>query len=242
MLLVLPPSRGQSAGPSDAPTLDLSHLALPELTEARSRLLALLAGGEHDPAHSPAARAADVLTGVLFAAADLPGLLGSRGAARTRASEQVLIASPLLGMVTPVDPVPASRLTMAGTDRTGGLGPFWRPHLERVLNARVAQDLVVDVRSSEFLPLWRPPATAEWVQVSVVQQVGTQRRVVSHFAKHWRGLLVHHLLRRRGSEPSDLRSLVRAASGLVKQGAILAVEHHPAPAAGKPATLTLVCP
>jgi len=242
VLLVLPPSRGQTPGPDGAPALDPASLALPELLTARTTLLAALAGTPHDPASAPTARAADVLTGVLYAAADLPGLLRRRGSAPERTRRSVLIASPLLGAVTPTDRIPASRLAMGTVDGVGGLGPFWRPHLEAALDPRAAGRVVVDVRSSEFLPLWRPPADAAWVSVRVVQEADGERRVVSHFAKHWRGMLVHHLLTRRGTEPTDLRSLVRAARGLVTSGAITGVEHEDAARPGSPAVLTLVVP
>ncbi|GMA31621.1 hypothetical protein GCM10025875_16130 [Litorihabitans aurantiacus] len=177
---------------------------------------------------------------MLYAAADLPGLLARPGAAADRTRADVLIASPLLGMVGPADPVPASRLAMGTVPGVGGLGPFWRPAIEEALAQRADGELVVDVRSSEFAPLWRPPASATWVTVRIEQEVDGERRVVSHFAKHLRGVLVRHLLRRRGAEPSDLRSLARAARGLERSGQILGVEVAPSSSASKPDTLTLV--
>jgi len=240
VLLVLPPSRGQTSGPDGAAPLDLDSLSLPELTERRRALLAALAGTEHDPAGAPAARAADVLTGVLYAAAGLPSLLARPGATAGRTRESVLIASPLLGMVGPDDLVPASRLAMGTVPGVGGLGPFWRPGLVAALDERAAGDLVVDVRSSEFAPLWRPPTSAAWVTVRIEQEVDGERRVVSHFAKHLRGVLVRHLLHRRGNEPTDARSLARAAKGLISSGAITGVELAPSSSASKPAVLTLV--
>lgn len=242
MLLVLPPSRGQTPGPDGAAPLDLETLALPGLTSRRRALIAALAGTEHDVSASPATRAADVLTGVLYGAAGLPHLLDRRSAAAARTRESVLIASPLLGVVRPHDVVPASRLTMAGVRATGSLGTFWRTTLSAELDPLASGRLVVDVRSSEFLPLWHPPADAIWVSVRVEQEVEGVRRVVSHHAKHWRGLLVRHLLERRGVEPADVRSLVRAARGLVTSRAVLAVEHSPAVRRGAPDTLTIVCP
>ena len=67
MLLVLPPSRGQTSGPDGAAPLDLDALSLPGLTARRAALLAALVGTQHDPALAPTARACDVLTGVLYA-------------------------------------------------------------------------------------------------------------------------------------------------------------------------------
>lgn len=241
MLLVLPPSRGQTSGPDGAPPLRLDTLALPGLSDARARLLAALEGGEHDPAEQPTAPAHAVFTGVLYAAADLPGAVRSRGAAARRVREDVMIASPLLGMVTPTDAIPASRLAMGTVPGLGSLGSHWRPALTEALAQRDADELVVDVRSSEFLPLWRPGPAAPWVQVRVEEEVDGERRVVSHAAKHLRGVLVGHLLRRRGAEPTDARSLLNAARGLRSSGAITAAELQHAPKPGSPAVLTLVC-
>ncbi|PFG19473.1 YaaA family protein [Serinibacter salmoneus] len=241
MLLVLPPSRGQTPGPPGAAPVQLDSLALPSLTEARTRLVSALAGTEHDPVTRPTAPAHTVFTGVLFAAADLPGAVRSRGAAARRVREDVVIASPLLGMVTPTDAIPASRLAMGSVPGIGSLGSFWRPALTEALAHRPSQELVVDVRSSEFLPLWRPAPTADWVQVRVEEEVDGERRVVSHAAKHLRGVLVGHLLRRRGAEPTDARSLLQAARGLRTSGAIKAAELQHSPRSGTPAVLTLVC-
>ncbi|PWD49959.1 peroxide stress protein YaaA [Serinibacter arcticus] len=242
MLLVLPPSRGQTPGPDGAAPLDLSSLSLPSLTDRRRELTTALAGTEHDPAGAPTARACDVLTGVLYAAADLPKLLARPGATADRMRACVLIASPLLGMVGPTDPVPASRLAMGMTPGVGGLGPFWRPAIEEALEPRAEGELVVDVRSSEFAPLWRPPTSASWVTVRVEQEVDGERRVVSHFAKHLRGVLVRHLLSRRGAEPTDARSLQRAARSLVRTGEILGAELTPSTSPTRPDVLTLVSP
>lgn len=239
---MLPPSRGQTPGPDGGAPLDLTALSLPGLTERRRDLLTALRGTEHDIADSPTARACDVFTGVLYAAAGLPRLLARPGSAAERARRCVLITSPLLGMVGPDDRIPASRLAMGTVPGVGGLGAFWRPGLETALAERAEGELVVDVRSGEFTPLWRPPSSASWVTVRVEQDVDGERRVVSHFAKHLRGVLVGHLLRRRGAEPTDLRSLVRAARALQAQGTILAAEVAPSSSSAKPHVLTLVSP
>ncbi|MCC6497827.1 MAG: peroxide stress protein YaaA [Propionibacteriaceae bacterium] len=238
MLLVLPPSRGQSPGAAGSPGLDLAALSLPELTAARRRLLAALAGSPHDPAGQPTAPAAEVFTGVLYAAAGLPGLL-RRPAIADRVRRDVLIALPLLGLVGAADPIPASRLAPGPIPGVGGLGAFWRAELA-CLDARVAGELVVDLRSAEFMQLWRPPATADWVSVRVEQEVDGVRRVVSHHAKHLRGVLVHHLLTSRGAVPTDAAALLRTARTLARSGRIRAAELAPPARPGTPGRLTLV--
>ena len=242
MLAILPPSRGQTSAPDGAAPLDLESLALPELASARRSVLDALVGTPFQAHDLPAARAADVFTGVLYSAAGLPRILSRPGPAAQRAAADVLIASPLLGFVSPADRLPATRLAMGHVDGIGGLGGYWRPHLTAAIEQRAAGELIVDVRSSEFTPLWKPPADACWVSVRIVQDVDGTRRVVSPFAKHLRGVLIHHLLTRRGNEPTDLRSLVRAAQGLIRTGEITGVESEPAQRSGQPHVLTLVSP
>lgn len=238
MLLVLPPSRGQSPGAAGSPGLDLGALSLPELTAARQRLLAAVAGTGHDPSTQPAAPAAEVFTGVLYAAAGLPGLL-RRPAIADRVRGEVLIAFPLLGLVGATDPIPASRLAPGPIPGIGGLGAFWRSELA-CLDARVAGELVVDLRSAEFVPLWRPPAAADWVSVRVEQEAAGVRRVVSHHAKYLRGVLVRHLLTSRGARPNDAAALLRSARTLARSGRIRTADLAPPARPGSPSLLTLV--
>lgn len=180
------------------------------------------------------------MTGVLYAAADLPGLLKRRSAAAARSRDQVLIASPLLGVVRPTDAIPASRLALGTLPQIGSLAGFWREHLAPVLDPIAAGQLVVDLRSSEFVGMWRPPIESTWIAVNVAQEVDGERRSVSHFAKHWRGLLANHLLSRRGADPTDARSLLRVTKRMVDTNTVLAVEHHRVDSDTKPDTLTLV--
>ncbi|MBU4335408.1 MAG: peroxide stress protein YaaA, partial [Actinobacteria bacterium] len=228
MLVLLPPSETKSA-PASGPTLDLTGLSAPELTPARSAVLDALVAlvGQSAAPHAAAvlgtgpsladevernarlreeatARAATVYTGVLYAAA---GLAALPPAAARRARDQVRIISALWGAVSPADLIPAYRLSM-GTDLpgVGPLAAFWRARLPQALDP-IAGDLVVDCRSSTYAAAWTPPPGVRWVQVRVEQQVGDRRRVVSHHAKHARGLLTGHLMRYRGHAPHDAGSL-----------------------------------
>jgi hypothetical protein len=53
------------------------------------------------------------------------------------------------------------------------------------------------------------------VQVRVLRELGGVRSVVSHNAKHTRGVLTRHLLTRRGRAPQDAEALARVAGELV---------------------------
>ncbi len=254
---MLPPSEGKTAATTGAP-VDLDALSHADLTPLRAKVLDALAevsaradatavlgvsaglAGEvarnTSLREAPAAPAARVYTGVLYAAA---GLAGLTPAARARAAEHVRIVSALWGVVTPADRIPAYRLSM-GTDLpgVGPLAPAWRDPLGAALDGEAAGALVVDCRSAAYLAAWTPPAGADWVTVRVLREVDGRRSVVSHHAKHTRGVLTRHLLTRRGRAPRDADELAHAASALVGD-ALLAVELDAPPRRGA-RTLSLV--
>ncbi|WP_043499066.1 YaaA family protein [Georgenia sp. SUBG003] len=257
MLVLLPPSEGKAAPTRGAP-VDLSALSASQLTQARERVLDELAAVSARPdgpqvlgvgagvadevgrnttlrsAH--AAPAAHLYTGVLYAAARLPELTGT---ARRRAGQSVRIFSGLWGVLAPGDRVPAYRLSMgAALPGTGRLAPFWRDRLAEVLDGEASGDVVVDCRSAAYAAAWRPPRSAEHVVVQVVREQDGRRQVVSHNAKHARGLLTHHLLTRTGRPPRTAEQLADAAGELAADGAVHAVELHDA--AARRRVLTLV--
>lgn len=238
MLLLLPPSEGKTPAPDGAAPLDLDALAHPELTARREQVLADLARVSARPdatsvlgvsdgladevarnttLHAaPSARAAEVYTGVLYAAAGLASL--PDGAAE-RAQASVLTFSGLWGVVAPGDRIPAYRLSMGvGLPDVGRLATFWKPALGEVLDARAAGDVVVDCRSATYVAAWKPRTTgdgaAEWVEVRVLRETDGKRTVVSHNAKHTRGVLAGHLLRRE-PEARTSEDVLKAAQELV---------------------------
>lgn len=257
MIVLLPPSEGKTAPGAGSP-VDLDRLALPGLAPERRKVLEALVTASAAPdalevlgvgrslaaevarnvdlGSAPAAPAAHVYTGVLYAAADLGGALDDpRTAARLGS---VLTVSALWGVVAPHDLVPAYRLSM-GTDLPG-VGPlarFWREPL-RALDAAVAGDVVVDCRSAAYAAAYAPSAgTCERVAVRVVRETDGRRSVVSHHAKHTRGLLTGHLLRRDGEPPTSAAELCDAAGELV--GTVLR-EAQLLPGRGGASTLELL--
>jgi uncharacterized protein len=244
-MLLLPPSEGKTPAPDGAAPLDLKALAHPELTARREQILSGLAKVSARPGatsalgvsdgladevarntalrEAPAAPAAEVYTGVLYAAAGLATL--PDGAAR-RAQESVLTFSGLWGVVAPGDRIPAYRLSMGvGLPDVGRLAAFWKPALTEVLDARAAGDVVVDCRSATYVAAWRPRTTgagaAEWVEVRVLRETDGKRTVVSHNAKHTRGVLAGHLLRRE-PEARTSEDVLKAAQELV--GSVMLTE------------------
>lgn len=234
MLIMLPPSEGKTA-PARGREVDLDRLSHPELGEARQSVLgALMRASVGDGAatrlgvgaslqeeveantrihEAPAAPAAQVYTGVLYEAAGLKTLTGTH---RRRANQAVRIVSALWGVLTPADRIPAYRLPMgAHLEDLGPLASWWAPHLRRTMAGGGATDVVVDCRSSAYLAAWRPPPGRPWLTVRVVAERNGQRRVVSHHAKHARGVFTHHLLTRPRPLPRTGTQVLAAASELV---------------------------
>jgi len=246
VLILLPPSEGKTA-PSRGHAVDPSSLARPDLTEARERVRKTLAEVSAAPdalrtlgvgkslraevernvdlLQAPAAPAAQVYTGVLYEAAQLAHLSGT---ALRRANAGVRVVSALWGVLSPADRIPAYRLSMNTT--LPGIGPlarFWRDHLGTELRPP-GGDVVIDCRSSAYQAAWHPPAGTPWLTVRVVQvRQDGQRAVVSHHAKHTRGLLTHHLLTRAGAPPRTIAATVAAAREMVGS-ALCEVNHLPA--------------
>ena len=243
MLVLLPPSEGKTPPRARGPLLDLDSLGAPGLTPLREKVLDALVELSASPdamdvlgvgpsladevarnvglRTAPTAPAKQVYTGVLYAAAGLDRLTPT---GRARAAESVRIVSGLWGLVAPDDRIPAYRLSM-GTDLPGigTLAAAWRGALGVELEARAEGELVVDCRSAAYLAAWHPPRSADWVSVRVLRELDGARSVVSHNAKHTRGVLTRHLLTRRGRAPQDAESLARVAGELVGS-ALLAVE------------------
>jgi len=242
VLVLLPPSEGKTA-PASGDAVDLTTLTSPELTEHRERVLDALARVSARPdaldvlrvgaslgdevrrnvtiREQPSTAAAHVYTGVLYAAAGLASAhddaasSGASGRLRARLDD-VRVVSALWGVVTPSDRIPAYRLSM-GVDLPG-VGPLaksWREPLAKALDARAEGDVVVDCRSATYAAAWKPPASATHVPVTVLREHAGRRTVVSHHAKHTRGVLVGHLLRREGTPPTTADGLLAAAGELV---------------------------
>lgn len=232
MLVLLPPSEGKAV-PSDGPPLDLAGLWGRPLTAHRRRVLAALARVSRSRqgrdvlgvgpsltedvrrnvtlTSAPTAPAREVYTGVLYAAAGLADLPDD--VSRARADRSVRTISALWGAVGPTDLIPAYRLSM-GTDLPG-VGPLatsWRAPLQQVLDPVATEQLVVDCRSAAYAAAWPVPSGGPGhVTVRAVREVAGRRTVVSHWAKHHRGLLVRHLLVRSGTEPCSPAALLAAA-------------------------------
>mgnify|MGYP000969072169 CR=1 FL=1 len=187
--------------------MDLGELSWPELAGDRRLVLDALAAASSGPDalevlkvgasledearantglwDAPAAPARDVYTGVLYDAFDVASLSPS---GRRRAQASALIFSALFGVLRLGDRIPAYRLS--GATALPGVGTpasFWRARLDAVLKG---DDLVVDCRSGLYAGFWTPPRA---LPVRVFREVAGRRSVVSHQAKHARGLVARAL-------------------------------------------------
>lgn len=236
MLILLPPSEGKTA-PRRGRPIDLAQLSSPQLTEARTRVLAALVelcSGEAEIAMAtlgvpatqpglvarnaalatePTARADAVYSGVLFDALDLASL---SPAARRRAATRVAVVSSLLGMLRATDRIPAYRLSGDATlPGLGSVAGVWRASLGPAVLEALGGGLLVDLRSTTYAGFWRPPAelAPRVATVRVLQERDGRRSVVSHFNKATKGRLVRALLE-DGRAPRTPAALARVLGDL----------------------------
>ncbi|MGC1206504.1 MAG: peroxide stress protein YaaA, partial [Ornithinimicrobium sp.] len=208
MLILLPPSETKATRTRGA-RLDLGSLSSPSLTGHREQVLAALAqvSARADAAGilgvspnltteiarnlvlttTPTLPAAQVYSGVLYDALDLPSL---DAASRSRATRRVIISSALFGALRLSDRVPAYRLSMAvNLPGVGPLAAHWRVPLTGAMHTLGGSGLIVDCRSSTYAAAWTPapgsPEAGRWVQIHVPG--------ATHMAKHTRGLVTRAL-------------------------------------------------
>nr|WP_255633449.1 peroxide stress protein YaaA [Demequina sp. TTPB684] len=229
---MLPPSEGKTPATVGKP-VDLSALSHAGLADARRRVgdtLAKVSGQRNalkvldvgpsladDVARNtrlwsePAAPAAAVYSGVLYDAAHMSEW---DDATMLRAQQRIRIISALWGAVSPADLIPAYRLSMSTSlPRVGGLATLWKKRLDPHLTALAAGSVVVDCRSSSNAAAWTPRDTP-WVAVRVLRELDGRRTVVSHMAKHTRGLLTAHLMSYE-TAPQTPQDVADAAAGLI---------------------------
>jgi cytoplasmic iron level regulating protein YaaA (DUF328/UPF0246 family) len=146
--------------------------------------------------HAPTMPALERFTGVLYAALDLPSLAAVE---QQRARESTLVFSGAFGALAGAEPVPLHRVPASATlPRIGGLAPYWKKILTVALAPRlVAEELVVDLRSTDYAAMWQPsPQVADRVvTIRVLEDRGGRLQSVSFSAKHGKGLLARELLR-----------------------------------------------
>ena len=160
--------------------------------------------------------------------------------------ELTLVFSALFGPVRLTDLITPHRLSgSVKLPGQGSVASIWSKALKEVLTQQLSGHVVVDLRSSEYGAMYRPTRGSDClllnIAVAKVNPATGKRSVVSHWAKHTRGLLAGALLEAvasgqlSGSE-GDVDEILQVAAGLegVKE-----VEITPLDARGQ-AKVTLV--
>lgn len=198
-VILIPPSEGKAAG-GDGPPYRSGTLAVGELDDARSQVLAAL-GPDHSVHTAPTSSAIGRYNGVLYRELDADSL---RGTPRKRLQRDVLIVSGLWGLVAPTDPIPDYRLKMgARLEPLGKLSTWWRPHLTGALAERVRGATVWDLLPNEHAAAidWPGLAPRRRVTVRFLDRSG---RTVSHWNKLLKGSIVRWLAETGERDPRAL--------------------------------------
>lgn len=171
---------------------------------------------------------------------------GQRQGSQCQLEELTLVFSALFGPVRLTDLITPHRLSgSVKLPGQGSVASIWSKALKELLTQQLSGHVVVDLRSSEYGAMYRPLRGGECVMLNIgvakVNPATGKRSVVSHWAKHTRGLLAGALLRavasgRISGSDGDVDEILQVAAGLegVKE-----VEITPLDARGQ-AKVTLV--
>lgn len=203
---------------------------------------------------APTTTALNLYTGVLFEAAKFNQTLANATTENPQTTvalpadilnSEIMIFSGLWGVVRPHDLLPNYRLSASvKLPSVGTVATYWKQQLSPLLNTALKDQIVVDCRSGEYRKMWTPSAKhpCELLQV-VVQREDPRtgkRSVVSHNAKHMRGILAGALFKQRAtgklSEDVSASQIVEIASNIPT---VIDVEVSAANASGE-STLTIV--
>ena len=160
--------------------------------------------------------------------------------------ELTLVFSALFGPVRLTDLITPHRLSgSVKLPGQGSVASIWSKALKELLAQQLNGHVVVDLRSAEYGAMYRPVRGGECLTLNIavakVNPATGKRSVVSHWAKHTRGLLAGALLEAvaggqlSGSE-GDVDEILQVAAGLER---VKEVEITPLDARGQ-AKVTLV--
>lgn len=160
--------------------------------------------------------------------------------------ELTLVFSALFGPVRLTDLITPHRLSgSVKLPGQGSVASIWSKALKELLTQQLSGHVVVDLRSAEYGAMYRPTRGSDCLLLNIgvakVNPATGKRSVVSHWAKHTRGLLAGALLRavadgQLAASDGDVDEILQVAAGLegVKE-----VEITPLDARGQ-AKVTLV--
>ena len=212
MLILLPPSEKKKTATSPE-KFDLDSLAFAaELSAMRTQTTA-------DYDYSQTSPAIEIYDGVLYQGLGWDSLSATQ---KKRANSRVLIVSALFGLVRPLDKIFQYKIKIDSK--------IWRNAIAEV-SEKFVDELVIDCRSSTYKSVWiiNPENT---VDVRVFKVSGTERNVITHMSKKYRGELTRHLIM-QASDPIAPADVQRMAAQLFE------CELHP-PTDGQPWVLNLL--
>jgi cytoplasmic iron level regulating protein YaaA (DUF328/UPF0246 family) len=212
MLILLPPSEKKKTATSPE-KLNLDSLVFAaELSATRTQTTA-----NYD--YSQTSPAIEIYDGVLYQGLGWHSLSASQ---RKRANSRVLIVSALFGLVRPLDQIFQYKVKIDSK--------LWRDAIVDV-SEKFVDELVIDCRSSTYKSVWtiNPENT---VDVRVFKVTGSERSVITHMSKKYRGELARHLIM-QASDPITPADVQRMAAQLFE------CEIHP-PNDGQPWVLNLL--
>ena len=208
---------------------------------------------------APALAAWQLYDGVLYEAAKFAQIFssgepsqGGQGQAdqsqglQRQLEELTLVFSALFGPVRLTDLITPHRLSgSVKLPGQGSVASIWSKALKELLTQQLSGHVIVDLRSAEYGAMYRPTRGSDCLLLNIgvakVDPATGKRSVVSHWAKHTRGLLAGALLEAvadgqlSGSE-DDVDEILQVAAGL--EG-VREVEITPLDARGQ-AKVTLV--
>lgn len=160
--------------------------------------------------------------------------------------ELTLVFSALFGPVRLTDLITPHRLSgSVKLPGQGSVASIWSKALKELLTQQLSGHVVVDLRSSEYGAMYRPTRGSDCLLLNIgvakVNPATGKRSVVSHWAKHTRGLLAGALLRavaggQLAASDGDVDEILQVAAAL--EG-VREVEITPLDARGQ-AKVTLV--
>lgn len=203
---------------------------------------------------APALAAWQLYDGVLYEAAKFAQIFSSGAPAQggqyqggqRQLEELTLVFSALFGPVRLTDLITPHRLSgSVKLPGQGSVASIWSKALKELLAQQLSGHVVVDLRSAEYGAMYRPTRGSDCLLLNIgvakVNPATGKRSVVSHWAKHTRGLLAGALLRavaggQLAANEGDVDEILQVAAGLegVKE-----VEITPLDARGQ-AKVTLV--
>jgi uncharacterized protein len=232
-IVLLPPSESKFA-PDSGPTLELSTLSFPELTEHRERALSAvikLCSGSKVKARevldisakqdfellrnqnlltAPTAPAWKIYTGVLYDALDVATLNSKQ---TQHLTSMTYIQSALFGLISLADEIPAYRLSGdCQLPRIGTLAKLWAKDCTSLLAQR--NELIIDLRSGTYTKLGPLPANSETVVPKILQRMPVgPPKVVSHHNKATKGRILRAIAQAK-SPVRNIDDLVKVIIGL----------------------------